>query len=106
MNKVTSTLLTALASQAQAQQDEPVKTLEEVSVSADWLGSSTPKAAKKHPGTRTVITHQELTESGTRTVKDALRTVPGVRVLDESGTEILPNIGLRGRNPLRSEAAQ
>lgn len=104
MNKVTSTLLTALASQAQ--QNEPVKTLEEVSVSADWLGSFTPKAAKKHPGTRTVITNQDLTESGARTVVDALRTVPGVRVLDESGTGILPNIGVRGRNPLRSEVAQ
>ena len=86
-----------------AQQDEPVKTLEEVTVSADWLGSPTPKAAKKHPGARTVITEQELTESGARTVEDALRTVPGVRVLDESGTGILPNIGVRGLNPLRSE---
>ena len=75
----------------QAQQDEPVKTLEEVTVSADWLGSPTAKAAKKYPGARTVITHQELTESGARTVEDALRTVPGVRVLDESGTGILPN---------------
>ncbi|RFC37344.1 MAG: Fe(3+) dicitrate transport protein [Candidatus Nitrotoga sp. LAW] len=84
-------------------QDEPSKTLEEVTVSADWLGSPTPKAAKKHPGARTVITNQELTESGARTVEDVLRAVPGVRVLDESGTGILPNIGVRGLNPLRSE---
>ena len=84
-------------------QDEPNKTLEEVTVSADWLGSPTPKAAKKHPGARTVITNQELTESGARTVEDVLRAVPGVRVLDESGTGILPNIGVRGLNPLRSE---
>ncbi|MCL5061494.1 MAG: TonB-dependent siderophore receptor [Candidatus Thermoplasmatota archaeon] len=88
---------------ATAEPEAPVKTLEEVTVSADWLGAPTPAAAKKHPGARTVVTSQELTESGARTVEDALRTVPGVRVLDESGTGILPNIGVRGLNPLRSE---
>ena len=88
---------------ATAEQEAPVKPLEELTVSADWLGSPTPETAKKHPGARTVVTSQELTESGARTVEDALRTVPGVRVLDESGTGILPNIGVRGLNPLRSE---
>lgn len=66
---------------------------------SDWLGPPTPKAAKKHPGARTVITNQELTESGAR-------IMPGVRVLDESSTGILPNIGVRDLNPLRSEVAQ
>lgn len=88
---------------SQAQVDEPVETLDEITVSADWLGTPTPKAAKKHPGARTVITSQELAESGARTVEDVLRALPGVRVLDESGTGILPNIGVRGLNPLRSE---
>lgn len=87
----------------QARQDEPQKILEEVKVSADWLGSPTPQSAKKHPGARTVITNQEISESGSRTVEDVLRTVPGVRVLDESGAGLLPNIGMRGLNPLRSE---
>jgi len=90
---------------SQAQQDEPGKTLETVTVSADWLGPVTPESAKKHPGARTVITSQEITESGARTVEDVLRTVPGVRVLDESGVGFLPNIGIRGLNPLRSEQA-
>ncbi|HQS83204.1 MAG TPA: TonB-dependent receptor plug domain-containing protein, partial [Thiobacillus sp.] len=71
---------------------ESANTLEEVTVSADWLGAPTPEAAKKHPGARSVVTSQELTETGARTVEDALRNVPGVRVLDESGTGILPNI--------------
>ncbi|CAH1386622.1 TonB-dependent receptor family protein [Candidatus Nitrotoga sp. M5] len=90
---------------SQAQQEEPSKTLEAVTVSADWLGPPTPKSAKKHPGARTVITSQEINESGARTVEDVLRTVPGVRVLDESGVGFLPNIGIRGLNPLRSEQA-
>jgi Fe(3+) dicitrate transport protein len=89
--------------QAATESKESANTLEEVTVSADWLGAPTPEAAKKHPGARTVVTSQELTDSGARTVEDALRTVPGVRVLDESGTGILPNIGVRGLNPLRSE---
>lgn len=88
-----------------AQQEEPSKTLEAVTVSADWLGPATPKSAKKHPGARTVITSQEINDSGARTVEDVLRTVPGVRVLDESGVGFLPNIGIRGLNPLRSEQA-
>lgn len=86
-----------------SRKEEPEKTLEEVAVSADWLGPATPKTAKKHPGARSVITHQEISESGSRTVEDVLRTVPGVRVMDESGVGFLPNIGIRGLNPLRSE---
>jgi len=86
-----------------AEPEPPVKTLDGVTVSADWLGTPTPETAKKHPGARNVVTAQELTESGARTLEDALRTVPGVQVLDESGTGILPNIGVRGLSPLRSE---
>lgn len=77
--------------------------LPDVVVTADWLGAPTPESAKTHPGARTVVTQRELTESGARTIEDALRNVPGVSVLDESGTGILPNIGVRGLNPLRSE---
>ena len=109
-----STLASAISfafsvSQAHAQTvaapvpEASANTLEAVTVSADWLGAPTPEAAKKHPGARSVVTSRDLTETGARTVEDALRAVPGVRVLDESGTGILPNIGIRGLNPLRSE---
>jgi len=74
-----------------------------VTVTSDWLGAPTPAAARKHPGARTVLTEDELTDSGSRTLEDALRQVPGLTVADESGTGILPNIGVRGLNPLRSE---
>lgn len=77
--------------------------LPEITVTADWLGAPTEEVARKHPGARTVISEEQLTESGARTVEDALRQVPGVTVIDESGTGILPNIGVRGLNPLRSE---
>lgn len=85
--------------------DTTNETLPDVVVTADWLGAATPETTKIHPGARTVVTERELSESGARTLDDALRQVPGVKVLDESGTGILPNIGVRGLSPLRSEQA-
>lgn len=102
---VVSCLLIFISTVVQAQQDPSIQTFKEMTVKGDWLGSPTPETVKSHPGARTVITNKELTESGARTVEDALRNVPGVRVFDESGTGILPNIGIRGLSPLRSEQA-
>lgn len=79
--------------------------LEAVTVSGDWLGIPTKEAIKKYPGARSVITETELHESGARNIEDALRLVPGVRVQDETGTGVLPNISVRGLNPARSERA-
>ena len=81
----------------------PAATLPTVTVTTDWLGGASAKAARKHPGARTVVEQQGLTETGARTLEDVLRQVPGVAVADESGTGVLPNIGVRGLNPLRSE---
>ena len=74
-----------------------------VTVTADWLGDPNSRAAKTHPGARSVITKDDLANSGARTLEDALRQVPGLKVFDETGTGVLPNIGVRGLNPLRSE---
>lgn len=98
-------LVGSIVSAAMAAETTSSTTLPDVVVTADWLGTSTPEAARAHPGARTVVTERELTESGARTLEDALRQVPGVKVLDESGTGILPNIGVRGLSPLRSEQA-
>lgn len=81
----------------------PTLTLPTVNIYTDWLGAPSSNAAKTHPGARTVISEDELAESGARTLDETLRQVPGVTVLDESGTGVLPNIGVRGLNPLRSE---
>jgi Fe(3+) dicitrate transport protein len=76
--------------------------LPEVVVTGEWLGESTPEEVKTYPGARTVITPGELHQSGFLNLEQALSLVPGVRVQDESGLGILPNIGVRGLNPLRS----
>ena len=96
--------LGALASSAVFAQNVPATTtLPAVTITSDWLGTPTPATARKHPGARTVIDERALTETGARSLEDALRQVPGVTVTDESGTGVLPNIGVRGLNPLRSE---
>lgn len=84
-------------------QDAASENLPTVTVTSDWLGTPTEATARTHPGARNVVTQTDLTESGARSLDDALRLVPGVTVADESGTGILPNIGVRGLNPLRSE---
>lgn len=72
----------------------------------DWLGDASERAVRAYPGARTVLPEQALRKSGARNLEDALRQVPGVRVQDETGTGLLPNFGVRGLNPARSERAQ
>lgn len=93
----------AATAPAFAQTATATATLPPVTVTSDWLGPPTAATARAHPGARTVIDGKALTETASRTLEDALRQVPGVTVADESGTGILPNIGVRGLNPLRSE---
>lgn len=91
-------------SQAQnAAKAEGSTRLQAVTVSSDWLGAPTEASVKTYPGARDVVTETELHQSGSRTVEDALRLVPGVRTNDETGVGTLPNIGIRGLNPMRTE---
>lgn len=91
--------------QAQAAGDTAVE-LPPVEVVGDWLGDASERAVRTYPGARTVLPEQALRETGARNLEDALRQVPGVRVQDETGTGTLPNFGVRGLNPARSERAQ
>jgi len=90
---------------AQKQADAPAL-LPGLNVTADWLGPPTEDSEKTYTGARTVVEEEELQDTGALNLEDALRSVPGVTVLDETGTGILPNIGVRGLNPLRSERLQ
>jgi Fe(3+) dicitrate transport protein len=80
--------------------------LKPVEVTADWIGSPAPGQVRTYSGARSIVDEEALHERGALNVEDALRVVPGVHVLDETGTGILPNISVRGLNPLRSERAQ
>ena len=89
----------------QAQEQTP-GLLPGLEVTADWLGPPTEESERTYSGARTVVEEEEFQETGALNLEDALRPVPGVTVLDETGTGILPNIGVRGLNPLRSERLQ
>ena len=80
--------------------------LEALAVQGDWIGSASEEEIKVYPGSRTLLDREALQESGALNLEDALRSAPGIQILDETGTGILPNIGLRGLNPLRSERLQ
>lgn len=99
------TLLTVglMATQANA---DTTADLGSIVVHSDWLGETSEESVKTYPGSREVLTYEELHERGALNLEDALRSVNGVQVLDETGTGILPNIGIRGLNPLRSERLQ
>lgn len=88
-----------------ASANEPSQ-LESIVVNSDWLGEVSEKNLKTYSGSREVLTNEELHKRGALNIEDALRNVNGVQVLDETGTGILPNIGIRGLNPLRSERVQ
>lgn len=83
-----------------------VESLPEVAVVGDWLGVPSAATVRTYSGSRSVVTEAQLLESGALNLEDAMRTVPSITVLDETGTGILPNIGVRGLNPLRSERVQ
>jgi Fe(3+) dicitrate transport protein len=77
--------------------------LETVRVVGEWLGTATEQDVRRYPGARTLLGERELRRSGARNLEEALRQAPGVQIRDETGLGILPNIGVRGLNPLRSE---
>lgn len=103
--KVTLAVAAAIAAPAQAHA-EGTSQLPVINVAGDWLGVPTDESVKRYSGSRDAVTSEELHEQGAMHVEDALRSVPSVTILDETGTGILPNIGVRGLNPLRSERVQ
>jgi Fe(3+) dicitrate transport protein len=90
-------LLTApLALHAQQTDDAPMETIQ---VSGSWLGSGLQNSVKNFAGARTVVSKDEIEETGAANIGDVLRRIPGVQSTDNSGTAgsaISLNIGIRG----------
>ncbi|WP_093351436.1 TonB-dependent receptor family protein [Variovorax sp. PDC80] len=75
------------------------KALEAITVTGDWLGSPTEKKVVEHPGARTIVEQRQIRESGSSSVRDVLRQIPGVQVQESNGTggsDISLNVGVRG----------
>lgn len=73
---------------------------DELDVSASKVGD--PGAAFEHPGARTVIDEAAIQKSGATGLGEAMRAVPGVKVVESTGTgnsDTKLNIGVRGLDP-------
>ena len=69
----------------------------------DIVGSEE-NARLKIPGTVDVINQKQLELLQPLSIQDALKTIPGINIRgDEGGLGSIPNIGIRGLNPSRSQ---
>jgi Fe(3+) dicitrate transport protein len=73
--------------------------------SFEIIGQS-PEQLENVPGAATVIDKETLDTQGALSAKDALRTVPGVHIVDEDVLGRRINIGIRGLDPRRSSRTQ
>ena len=60
-------------------------------------------AITRQPGSVAVVTQEKLELMQPLSVQDALKSVPGIVVREEEGYGFMPNIGMRGLNPNRSQ---
>jgi Fe(3+) dicitrate transport protein len=106
-------LTLALAAQAALAQDatqdttkDKARKLDSVVVTGSVLGASRVEDVKTYAGSRQVVDHEALSTGANRSLDDALQRVPGVKIFDETGTGVLPQIALRGLYESRSGRVQ
>lgn len=86
---------------------EPQKTsIETIVVTGNVIGNSALEDVKEYPGARTVITNEQMKKIAALSIDTAFQSVPGIKVQDETGTGVLPNISVRGLRASRSGHAQ
>lgn len=81
-------------------------TLDTIVITAETLGDSSRDTVKDFAGNRTVIEKEVIEKTASNSIDGALQHIPGVKVQDETGTGVLPNIAIRGLNSSRSGQAQ
>ncbi|MCH7315359.1 TonB-dependent siderophore receptor [Acinetobacter sp. ANC 3882] len=98
-----TTLLSCVATTtfADDNQANTTQTLATISIQAEgnWLEQANAQKVLNHSGARTVVDQQALESRGITSVKEALRTVPGVQASENSGTsgsDASLSIGVRG----------
>lgn len=71
-----------------------------MTVVGNWLENTEDSdVVFNHPGARTVKTKQQIKETGSETIADALKGIPGVQVRESNGTggsDVSLNVGIRG----------
>ncbi len=61
------------------------------------------QAIAKQPGSVAIIDEEQLANMQPLSTQDALKSVPGIVVREEEGYGFIPNIGMRGLDPNRSQ---
>ena len=87
-----------------ADQDAPA--MEVMEVKGSVLGNSELADLKTYAGNRSIITHEKMERTGVRSIDTALQQIPGIKIKDETGTGVLPNVSVRGLDSSRSGYAQ
>ncbi|WP_084621519.1 TonB-dependent receptor family protein [Luteibacter yeojuensis] len=80
--------------------------LQAITVQGNVLGASRTEDVRTYAGSRQVIARKDLDTGAYRSLDDALQHVPGVKIFDETGTGVLPQIMLRGLYESRSGRVQ
>ncbi|MGP1721007.1 TonB-dependent receptor family protein [Shewanella frigidimarina] len=75
-------------------------------VTGSLLGNSEVADLKTYTGNRSIITSDQIERTAARSIDTALQQVPGIKIKDETGTGVLPNISVRGLDSSRSGYAQ
>lgn len=101
-----SLLSLAIAHSALAEEQEDQATLAPMVIKGDVLGSASDEEVRTYPGSRSVVSSEELGKASVRGLDDALQRVPGFKVFDETGTGALPQISVRGLTESRSGRVQ
>lgn len=101
-------LLAAAVAQASLAQESVDKklTLDSMVIKGDVLGTASDEEVLTYPGSRSVVDAQALDKASTRGLDDALQRVPGVKIFDETGTGVLPQLSVRGLYESRSGRVQ
>ncbi|NOH95883.1 TonB-dependent siderophore receptor [Vibrio sp. 99-70-13A1] len=97
---------TSMGAMAASNPNNNVTAMETVVVTASVIGNSQVEDVREYPGARTVLTSEQIEKTAAHSIDSALQSVPGIKVQDETGTGVLPNISVRGLKASRSGHAQ
>ncbi|MFK3978104.1 TonB-dependent receptor family protein [Shewanella vesiculosa] len=107
LTTITVAITASLASSsAFADKSQPKTKPEVIVVTGSLLGNSEVADLKTYTGNRSIITADQISRTAARSIDTALQQVPGIKIKDETGTGILPNISVRGLDSSRSGYAQ
>jgi len=104
LKAVTIAVVSSLIS-SYTQAAEPAA-METMVVNASVLGNSDIEEVRDYQGNRTILSNEVLKKSAVRSIDSALQQVPGIKINDETGTGVLPNVSVRGLDASRSGYSQ